>query len=361
MSDRTISNKRIIKVSLSILAVFLGVFIIYKIGSFLAPFIISYILAMILDPLIRFLVQKVGINRKFSALIALLFFILTVGVILVMIIIKLISEAKSVSSLLPGYATDIYNNIFNIISSNEELANWLPEDIFTFTQNFISDFLRSLTSVANSLFRTILSTAISIPEVLIFTIVTIISTYFISKDKEKIYSFFQQQLPESWVNKIVGIKRDMFSAMFGYIRAQLIIMLVTFTELLIGLSIIGINYVLLLALLISIIDALPILGTGGVLVPWAIYHFLVGNYRLGISLLILYIVIFIVRQLIEPKVLADQIGVYPLLTLLSMYVGMRLIGFGGLILGPITFLLLKNVFMGMLKGRTFKETLYEKK
>lgn len=361
MDERTISYKRIIKVSIAVFAVFLGVFAVYRLGVFLAPFVISYILAMMLDPLIRFLVNKAGINRKYSALIALLFFLLTVGVIIVLIVIKLISEIKSFSILLPKYATDIYYNITNFINNNGELLNWLPEDIFTYTQDFISNFFNSLTSVANSLFKTVLSTAISIPEALLFTIVTIVSTFFIAKDKEIIYTFFQKQLPDSWVNKITSIKQDMFSALFGYIRAQLIIMTVTFTELLIGFSIIKVNYVLLLAFLISILDALPILGTGGVLVPWAIYQLLVGNYKLGISLFILYIIILVVRQLIEPKVLADQIGVYPLLTLGSMYVGMKLLGFGGLLLGPITFLLLKNIFSGMLKGRTFKETLYDKK
>ncbi|HHW32097.1 MAG TPA: sporulation integral membrane protein YtvI [Clostridiaceae bacterium] len=361
MDEHTISYKRIIKVSIAVLAVLVGVFTVYKLGILLAPFVISYILAMILEPLIRFLVHKAGISRKYSALIALLFFLLTVGVIIALIVIKLISEIKSFSTLLPKYATDIYYNIINFFNNNKELFNWLPKDIFTYAQDFISNFFNSLTSVANTLFKTVLSTAISIPEALLFAIVTIVSTFFIAKDKDIIHSFFKKQLPESWINKIISIKQDMFSALFGYIRAQLIIMVITFTELLIGFSIIRINYVLLLAIIISILDALPILGTGGVLIPWAIYQFLVGNYKLGISLFILYIVILIVRQLIEPKILGDQIGVYPLLTLGSMYIGMKLLGFAGLLLGPITFLLLKNIFSGMLKGRTFKETLYDKK
>jgi sporulation integral membrane protein YtvI len=358
---RTVSNKRIIKVSLSIIGVFLGVFLLYKLGYYLAPFVIAYLLAMMMEPLIRFLVEKVRLKRKYSVLISLLILLLTVGLIIVLIVLKLIAEIKSLSSLLPKYISDVYDNINMLISNNSELSNWLPEDVFAVTQNLISDIISSLSSVANYLFKTVLSTAVSLPGAFIFTIITIISTFFIARDKHEIYLFFKKQLPENWLNKITSIKTDMFSALFGYLKAQLIIMSITFTELLIGFTIIRVKYVILLAFLISIIDALPILGTGGVLVPWSIYELLVGNYRIGISLFILYIIILVVRQIIEPKILSDQIGMYPLFTLISMYTGMKLLGFAGLFLGPITFLLLKNIFSGMLKERTFKETLYEKK
>jgi len=236
-----------------------------------------------------------------------------------------------------------------------DVYQWLPYEITSNIGNIISSVSNSLIKIANSIVSGAFSTVVLLPEVLVFTIVTILSTFFIASDREKIINFFKNQLPESWIKKIISIKEDMFNALFGYIRAQLILMSITFTELYIGLTIIGIRYTLLLAFLIAIIDALPVFGTGGILIPWAIYNFLTGDIKRGISLFVLYLIVLIIRQLIEPKILGHQIGVYPLLTLISMYVGLRLIGVFGLILGPITFLLLKNIFSGILKGRTLKE------
>jgi sporulation integral membrane protein YtvI len=147
----------------------------------------------------------------------------------------------------------------------------------------------------------------------------------------------------------------MFSALFGYIRAQLILMTVTFTQLSIGLWIIGIKNYILLALIISFVDALPVLGTGGIMVPWAAYSFITGNLKIGISLLILYAIVLVVRNLIEPKVLGEQIGMHPLLTLVAMYAGLQILGVAGLIIGPITVLTVKNIMSAILKKQSLKE------
>jgi sporulation integral membrane protein YtvI len=210
-----------------------------------------------------------------------------------------------------------------------------------------------------SLVTGILNTAISIPQAIVFVIVTVLSTYFLSSDRDRIFGFLASQFPESWAAKARSIKKDMFSALFGYIRAQLILMSITFLELYAGFALIGIKHPLILALLISVIDALPILGTGGILAPWAAYSFLTGNMKMGFSILALYGVVWIVRQLMEPKVLGQQIGVHPLLTLMAMYTGLQLLGIPGLIVGPITMLLLKNILTGILKGRTLKEMLFK--
>ena len=128
----------------------------------------------------------------------------------------------------------------------------------------------------------------------------------------------------------------------------------------IGFNIIGVSYSLLLAFIISVFDAFPIFGVGGFLIPWAIYSFFTGSIRMGISLFILYFIVLIVRQTVEPKILGNQIGVHPLVTLIAMYTGLKLLGFIGLILGPITALLFKNIISGMLRNRPLKEFIENK-
>jgi sporulation integral membrane protein YtvI len=153
----------------------------------------------------------------------------------------------------------------------------------------------------------------------------------------------------------------MFSALFGYIRAQLILMSMTFIELNIGLAIAGVKHSILVAAIISLIDALPILGSGSILIPWSAFSFLMGNFELGVALLVIYVVVLVVRQFVEPKVLGQQIGLHPLITLVAMYSGLKLFGFAGLIIGPVSFLLIKNIASGVLKGKTLKDFFGERR
>jgi sporulation integral membrane protein YtvI len=342
-------------------AVLLGIYATYNLSFYLAPFIIALLMSMILEPIIQLLTRTLKMGRKLAALVALLFVLVTLGVVLILIIIKLVNEIKSLAFMLPRYLSEIYSNILTLVDKANDVYKWLPGEItFNIESNLgdiISSISNSLMKIANSIFGGAYATVILLPEALVFILITILCTYFIASDRDRIVNFFISQLPEVWVKKAISIKEDMFAALFGYIKAQLILMSITFTELFTGFSLIGVRYTVLLAFIIAIIDAFPILGTGGVLIPWSIYSFLTGDIKRGISLLALYLTVLIVRQLVEPKVLSYQIGVHPLLTLVAMYAGLQLIGFPGLILGPITILLLKNVFSGILKGRTIKEML----
>lgn len=236
-----------------------------------------------------------------------------------------------------------------------EILEWLPPEITNNLGSVIADLSNTVTNFGKSVVRGAFITAISLPEAIIFTIITILATFFLLKDREKISGVMMRQLPGTWINRILNIKKDLFTALFGYMRAALIMMTITFTELFIAFNIIHVKYALLFAFLIAIIDALPVLGAGGILIPWSLYSFVTGDIRMGISIIITYLVVLIIRQMIEPKVVGEQIGVYPLLTLIAMYTGLRLIGFAGLILGPITFLLIRNILITIYKGRTIKE------
>jgi sporulation integral membrane protein YtvI len=130
-------------------------------------------------------------------------------------------------------------------------------------------------------------------------------------------------------------------ALIGFLKAQSIILSVTFIESFIGLTFLGIDYAFTLAIIIAVFDILPVLGTGGIYVPWAVINLILGNYRLGVGLLLLYGIIVVVRYMIEPKVVGQQLGIHPLLTLMSMFAGLKLIGVAGLILGPTTVVALK--------------------
>lgn len=349
------STTAILKLAGLAVAAVIGILVFYKLCVYLAPFVIAFCLSTFMEPVIGFLMKRLKLSRRLAAPITLLFMLLALGGLLGLLISKLITEIISISRTLPSFFSELYISTNVLLSKAAQHFEWLPSDFSADVGSLIANLSSSLTKIVDTLVKGAYTTAISIPEAMIFIIATILSTYFLASDREKIYGFFKRQLPVLWIEKLRSLKDDMFSALFGYLKAQAILMSITFTELFIGFSIINIKYALLLAVLVSLIDALPILGTGTVLIPWGIYSLLTGNIRMGVSTLVLYVIVLIVRQMVEPKVLGHQIGVYPLLTLISMYVGLQYFGFAGLILGPVTLLLLKNMFSGIFKKRTLKD------
>ena len=144
-------------------------------------------------------------------------------------------------------------------------------------------------------------------------------------------------------NLIYDIKDYTVNTLFKIIFAYAKIMSITFVELSIGFIILGIDSPFLVALLISIFDVLPVLGTGGIMVPWVLYLLINGQINLAIGLLILYIIVTVIRNIIEPKIVGDQIGVHPLLMLIGMYAGVKIFGMFGLILFPVVLIIIKNL------------------
>ncbi len=347
--------KRIALFAIVVVSVIAGVFLVFRLAFFLLPFLIAFGLSSLMEPLIKVLNKKLRISRRISAPIILLLMLAVIITLVVLGVLRLIDEIRALIITAPAFFTQLYAQINELMIEGSKYIEWLPTEITDNLGSVLSNLSNTVTSFGKTVVKGAFVTAISLPEAIIFTIITILATFFMAKDREKISSVLMHQLPEIWITRILKIKKDLFSAIFGYIRAALIIMVITFTELLIGLSIIGVEYALLLAFLIAIIDALPVLGAGGVLIPWSLYSFITGDIRMGVSVIVLYLVVLVIRQIVEPKVVGQQIGVYPLVTLLAMYIGLKLIGFAGLILGPITFLLIRNILATIYKGKSVKE------
>ncbi|HEX2947079.1 MAG TPA: sporulation integral membrane protein YtvI [Clostridia bacterium] len=338
-----------------VVSVVAGVLLAFKLAFFLMPFLIAFALSSLMEPVIRFLTKKVHFKRSGAAPLVLLLILGSIVTLVVLAILKLIKEFKDLLVIAPDLLSNLYTKIMDLVQQGSEYTKWMPVELTDNLRNAFTNLSTTITGFSATVVKGAFVTATSLPEILIFTLITILATFFLSKDRDRIAAVFARHLPESWLHRILAVKKDLFNALFGYLRAALIMMSITFAEVFIGLSIIGIDYTLLLAFLTALIDALPVLGTGSVLIPWSVYSFVTGDIRMGISLLVLYFVVLVVRQIIEPKVVGHQIGVYPLMTLLAMYTGLRLIGFAGLILGPISYLIIRNILLTIYKGRSVKE------
>jgi sporulation integral membrane protein YtvI len=356
-----------LKLVLFLVIIVLAIMLAFKISIYLLPIIIGFLLSSIIEPLIRTSERKLKIPRKLASFLVIILLLLTVGFLIFLLISKLSSEIASIYHAFPknfserGFAekgfSDTYANINDLLSRGGIFYDALPNEVRTSLESIMVSLTQTVRQWIFTVAKGLVNTAVSIPEAFIFTIVTILSTYFFSSDRENISLTIKEHLPESWMEKLKNVKDNLFSALIGYFRAEMIIMSITFSELLLGLSIIGVRYSLLLSITIAIIDIMPVLGTGSVLLPWAAYNLIIGNIRFAVSLLILYVIILIIRQIMEPKIVGQQIGLHPLITLSAMYAGLKIFGVVGMIFGPITILVLKNILSGVLKTGFLKEFL----
>ena len=201
-----------------------------------------------------------------------------------------------------------------------------------------------------------------IPTIAIYTSITLIALYFMCVDKVYMIDEIEHHLPTKWVKKLGIHVREIISSVGNYLKAEFILVLVSFVISLIGfyiLNIIGmnINYPLLIALGIAFVDALPILGSGTIMLPWAVICAADGNLKLAIGILVLWAIMSIVRQFLEPKLVSNKIGIHPIFTLIAMYTGFKFMGVWGMVLGPIILIILKNIFSTLIDKGVVKAIL----
>ena len=237
-----------------------------------------------------------------------------------------------------------YNNtvepmVLDVFGKLETMKLWNELNLMDLLRNLETQLMDALAGLATKISTTAISMvtgfAASLPMLFIKTVLFLVSTVFISMDYDKIMGFVVYQMNDRVRELFEEIKSYMVNVLFVVIRSYLIIMSITFVELSIGLSIIGIDYAILIALCIAIFDILPVLGTGGVMIPWTVISIVLGNYWLALKLFILYVIITIVRNIIEPKIVGSQLGLHPIVTLSSMFAGLQVLGGLGLFGFPI--------------------------
>lgn len=230
-----------------------------------------------------------------------------------------------------GVLYDVLDKIMNPISGmlgDREGADELEKHISEALSGMITSLLSGIVSGLTSFIT-------SVPKALIFVLVTVISSIYFSLDLENINAFVKNNLPKGVSAWIVNFKNNFLKTMLKYLRSYAIIMLMTFIIMLFGFLVLGINYAVLFAFIVALLDALPLIGVGTVLVPWSIYQLVFGSARLGLGLIILFVAHAVIRQFIEPKIVGKNLGIHPVISLILLYAGYFLFGFMGLILIPI--------------------------
>ena len=340
-------------------------YIVFKLSVFYVPFLIAFIISLIIEPLIRKIMKITNLTRKVSAIITL---VIVFGIIIGLLIwgiTSLITEASNILENLNNNMDNITSRISNWISSFRFDSIKVPEQFEVIVKNGLNNFTTEGTNIAQKILTNILNTVTHIPKLMIYIGITIVATYFVCTDKMYILDQMEHHLPRNWVNKFGYKLRKVISSLGDYLKAEGILILISFTIVLIGLvvfNLIGMNvkYPLVIALFIGFIDALPILGAGTIMLPWAVVSAFNGDIQLAVCLIVLYIVIIVIRQLIEPRIVSSHIGIHPIFTLIAMYTGFKIIGVIGMFIGPIILIILKNIFETMIDNGVVKTILDRK-
>ena len=361
-------NKRTWKI-VQRLAVFLGtilvLFLLVKFAVYFMPFLIAGILAVIIEPAIKFCMNKLKLSRRVSTFIiitlTIVLFCLSVfygGSLAVKEIMKLSTNITPTISLVMEKTKEF---ISTIEVNNEMLSPEIVDTIESSIMEFIGNVGRMLLDWASGLLKYILS----IPTLIINIVITILALIFFVKDRIFVIDLMEHHLPKVWIKKMGTVFSEFFSTLGGYIKVYAKIIAITFTELFLAFNIYNalgfqVSYPFLLAIIIAIVDILPILGVGTVLNPWALWLLVTGQYGFAAAVFITYVLIFIIRQFLEPKLVSKEFGVHPIITLFAMYAGFKAAGVFGLILGPIALMILKCIFAPQLEKGLFKDLFDEK-
>ncbi|MEG6615730.1 sporulation integral membrane protein YtvI [Peptococcaceae bacterium 1198_IL3148] len=320
---------------LLLLALGVGLWLTGNILPALIPFIIAIFISFLIEPLVNFLQRKFRLSRGLAVMLAMLLLFGTLGTLLVLLIIQLIAELVSLSATLPGITHELRIYVEQMIPQAIRFYGDLPNNMVSYLQDAIRNFGTMLQSLVEVAATSLLSFLSLVPGTFILIIVTFLATYFIAKDRRAIADFWKRLIPAPYGQKSLTVLREVLAAFISYLKAQSVLVIITTIQAIIGFYIIGVDYALTLGLVVGVLDLIPVLGPATLIIPWAIWFFIQGNIAFGIKLLVLYVTIFVVRQLLEPRIVAANLGLHPLATLLAMYMGLSLLGFIGLILGPI--------------------------
>lgn len=320
------------------------------------PFIIGFVVALLLRPIILFLSAKCRIPNKVAAIILILLFYAVFGLLLTLVGIKLVLILKTGVASLPDIYKQYIEPLINVsLEKIKDLTARLDPNMQQSIQNMTSSFTESAGSLVSSgssaAIRALSTTVTSLPGFLLAILLAIISSVFFSMDYGVITRYISNMLPEKVRNFVLQLKKLGGEIGLKYVKSYAILVSVTFIELSVGLLILGVENAVAIAALIAMIDLLPVLGTGGIVIPWILIELIKGNLPFATGLAIVYIVITIVRNILEPKIVGGQIGIHPLAMLVSMYVGLQIFGFIGIFVLPILLVVVKGYYDNLKKAR----------
>jgi sporulation integral membrane protein YtvI len=328
--------------------------ILFYLIPYSLPLIFALVTALLLEPFVQNLQQQYKFKRIHAVTTVFSLFVIVIGFASYFTIVIIIEQAITFSQKLPSVLSEITVVVDQFIKKWELYSHSIPREIIVSLENSVEAIKNLLLNFAKNLTETIIHYITTIPGLIIHFLIYLIALFLISLDLPRLKKSIEKYLSANTKQRLTIIMTQLNKAVIGFIKAQFLLSLITFLLALGGLLLLRVEYPIILSLLIVVVDILPILGTGSVLVPWAIFSMMNGNQGLGIGLIVLFIFITVIRRTIEPKIFSSNLGISPLAALVSVYLGFQLLGFVGLFLGPALVIIVDTMIKAGIIKISFK-------
>lgn len=328
-------------VCLLVLVIILGALFVWTL-KYTLPFVMGGFLALLLLPIVKVLEHQ-GLRRHTSVLTVVITMVVIVVTISVYVLAAVTREAVMWYATIQNSFGAIQNWLSSKIGQGQTAFGKLPPDVASRIRGTMTGTLQTAQNAFTTITQHVIKAVTHTPESLFVIVIAVLTTYFVLLNRTRMYHRFLQLLPPGWEPKVRLVTRDMLRAFGGTIRVQVVLMLMSAFLGVIGLLIMHIHYAVILGLMFGLTGMIPIVGSAILTVPWAAGALLIGDTSVALKVLLLQVVISLIRHLVEPKILAESVGLDTLSTLFGLYVGMKLMGVVGLFLGPIILIGIKSL------------------
>ncbi|MFD2443389.1 sporulation integral membrane protein YtvI [Bacillus sp. CGMCC 1.16607] len=348
-----IFTRRNLYILIGIIAIVLLGYMILPVS---VPLIFALVTALFLEPLVKLLQKKFKMNQRLSVLLVFISFLLFIGISGYFITTKVISEAINIIQKAPLYITEISNEWVHAEEKLTTAAKDLPKEVVDEISKQVQGFLTKVKEdiIAYLNINNVKAVLTNIPDYLVSFIVYLIALFLFLLDLPRLRETLYSHLKDKTADKVNFMSSRLSFVIFGFFKAQLLVSIIIFIVSLIGLLLITPKVALVLSLFIWIIDFIPIIGSIIILGPWALFHLLTGDISLGTQLSVLAIFLIIIRRTVEPKVMGSHIGLSALSTLIAMYLGFKLLGIYGFIIGPLLLIIYNSAIEAGIIKTNFK-------
>lgn len=310
----------------------------------LLPFALAVLITVLLQRTVRKWSKKLKLKKKAASVAAVLaVYAIAGGLItwvgyalyrqLIQFAQKLPLYAGQVSDVIEGFSARFEGVLGNFSDGAGQFIGELPDMTVDSIAEGLADVIADFAGAAAS----------KIPIFILSVVIMVVASTYLAKDYDEICSFLVKKLPDKVSCNLIEIKNDLLSSVSGMVKGYAVLMLMTFIELLIGLSLVGSEYALIISAVTAVIDILPVFGSGTVLIPWALITALFGNYKKAVGIAAIYLIITAVRNFAEPKIIGAELGVHPLVMLSSVFLGLTLFGASGILVLPLAVIIGKRL------------------
>ena len=351
---------RLLEVVAIIVLMFLFFFAVAKVMYYILPFIVGFVISIVLLPFVKWL-EKKGLSRSASIVLAEVTVIGGLVAVIIFLAVRGTEEAVNLGAVLPHYFLKWRVLAEGTIQQGLSAYAHLPSKMISAVQGTTNSAVDQVRLFVVGLLTGVFTDVALLPGFIVVLVISVISSYFIMAERDSLLAFTRRLLPPGWAPKLRIVVTDVGRALSGLIRAQLVLIVVTVVVGIVGLAIMRIGYSLIMGTAIGLTGWVPIVGSGLITFPWALGALVMGNYILAIKILLLQAIASMIRHIIEPKLLASNMGLGTFPTLIGMYIGLASMGILGLLFGPMMIIALRSlmradIFSDILPVRNTKES-----